>query len=146
MNDFVKPSDKSLKLVREWLHEFVDADRIEYSPANDFLSFTLPVEKVETLLDTKYFVYRHNDGFEIVRTPEWKLPMHLHDHVVAVQPTTSFLRTTPQLRHSPNKGSLSVPRAIEDPLQYRPVNNPTVDQVCTTAGVTPLCLRTLYET
>lgn len=141
VNEYVKPSDESLDLVREWLHEHVDAESIEYSPASDFMSFTLPISEVEKLLETKYSIYRHTDGSTITRTPEWKLPLHLHSHITAIQPTTSFFRTVPQ-----SKTFLSVPGGIALPEPYQPVENPTVDKVCNTSGVTPLCLRTLYET
>ena len=141
VNELVKPSDEALHLVREWLHEHVDLKDIESSPAGDFMSFTIPITKVEKLLKTKYSVYRHTDGSTVIRTPEWKLPLHLHDHITAVQPTTSFFRTVPQA-----KTFLSVSDTVEHPEPYQPVTNPTVGQVCDTAGVTPLCLRTLYET
>ncbi|KAF2466926.1 subtilisin-like protein [Lindgomyces ingoldianus] len=140
VNELVKPKDESLELVQEWLHQHVDPKNINYSPARDFLTFILPVAKVERLLETKYSVYRHVDGSTIIRTPEWKLPLHLHDHVTAIQPTTSFIRAVPQ-----SKTYLNVPGTVGHPLPYGPSNG-TVDQVCNTRAVTPLCLRTLYGT
>ncbi len=141
MNELVKPSAESLRLVREWMYEHVDPEDITYSPASDFLSITLPISKVERLLETKYSVYRHTDGSTIVRTPEWKLPLHLHDHITAVQPTTSFFRTVPQS----NMFLGSAGKKIQ-PKAHRRAGNGTVSKVCDADNVTPLCLRTLYET
>ncbi|KAF2118084.1 tripeptidyl peptidase-like protein [Lophiotrema nucula] len=144
VNELVKPGNETLDLVREWLHEHVEPQHIECSPAEDFMSITLPVAKVEKLLDTKYAVYRHVDGSKLIRTLEWKLPLHLHEHIDAIQPTTSFFRTVPQARtlvEVPDQSSESV-----NSLSYKHVKNPTVAKVCDTGGVTPLCLRTLYET
>lgn len=141
MNELVRPSENALSLVREWLHEHVDPEGISYSPANDFLSFSLPVAEAEKLLDTKYSVYRHTDGSTLVRTTEWSLPLHLHEHVEAVQPTTAFLRAIPQ-----SKTFMTVPDAVIDTAPVTDVENPTVDKACNASSVTPLCLRTLYGT
>jgi tripeptidyl-peptidase I len=131
-------------LVLEWLHEHVDAQSIEYAPAKDFLSFTLPVVDIERLLNAQYSVYRHADGSELVRTPEWSLPLHLHEHITVVQPTTSFLRPLPQA-----KTSMIVPGTeglVLEPIQLAENETPTVAKVCNHSGITPDCLRTLYGT
>ena len=141
VTELVKPSEESLELVREWLHEHVDPGAISYSEAKDFLSFTLPLSKVECLLDTKYSVYRHVEGFELVRTPEWKLPLHLHEHITAIQPTTSFLRPLTQ-----RKTVLTVEETESNIAPYQHVKHPTVEKVCNASNITPLCLRTLYGT
>lgn len=140
VNELVKPSDESIDLVHDWLREHIDLKSIEYSPARDFMTFVLPVKEIETLLRTKYSTYRHEDGSTIVRTPEWKLPLHLHEHITAIQPTTSFFRSVPQA-----KTYLAVPGAASHSSLNQPTSG-TVDQVCDTGAVTPLCLRTLYET
>ncbi|KAF2439621.1 subtilisin-like protein [Karstenula rhodostoma CBS 690.94] len=141
VNDLVKPADESTDLVREWLHEHVSPEHIESSPAGDFLSFTLPIAKIEEMLQTNYSIYQHEDGTNLVRTHEWSLPLHLHEHISAVQPTTAFIRTFPQA-----KTYVSVPGKAEVPTVQTYGGKPTVEKVCDTAGVTPLCLRTLYGT
>ena len=81
-----------------------------------------------------------------MRTPEWSLPLHLNKHIVSVQPTNSFLRTSPKkVNYKPAGGKWKYPAdswASNQPA----IQNPTVAQVCNTSGVTPLCLRTLYNT
>ena len=126
----------------DWLHQHVDAEAVEYTPAKDFLTFTLPVADVERLLKTKYSTYQHSDGFEMVRTPEWSLPLHLHEHVTTIQPTNSFLRPLAQA-----KTYMTVPGA--KPVAVAPQSKGeslTVAKACNASSVTPDCLRTLYGT
>lgn len=138
----VQPADESLALVHEWLAENgIDAGHLSYSASKDWIKVSLPVHRIESLLDTKYSVYRHEDGSETVRAPEWSLPLHLHEHIDTIQPTNSFFRT------SPKAVSLEVNRiggSYTKNVGYH--NEPNVTSICTPRGVTPLCLRTLYET
>jgi tripeptidyl-peptidase-1 len=145
VNQLLSPSSETLDLIQEWLHSHIAPEDITYSPAKDFLSVTLNVAKVEELLDTKYSVYRHIDGSKIVRAPQWKLPLHLHEHVTAMQPTTSFLRTPKQAPLF--KGDIEAEKVVETATKARlKRRNGTVAEVCDANGVTSLCLRTLYET
>lgn len=141
----VRPTDETLDLVEEWLNSHgVDVNGLDYTPSKDWFTVTLPVDKVERLLNTKYSVYEHEDGTQLVRTPKWSLPEHLHDHIESIQPTTSFFRPRQEGRQF----------KIADELASFPINavaeaqveNPTVDTVCNASSVTPLCLRTLYGT
>ena len=145
MNELIKPSDESLDMVREWLHQHVHPESIEYTPAKDFLHFALPVAEVERLLKTKYSTYRHEDGTELVRTSEWSLPLHLHEHVTAVQPTTSFLRPLAQA-----KTAMLVPGTegmrLGSSIQLADGEVATIAKACNASSVTPDCLRTLYGT
>ena len=53
---------------------------------------SVPISQAETLLNTTYSTYQHEDGSQLNRAPEWSLPEYLHDHINVVQPTTSFFR------------------------------------------------------
>lgn len=133
----------------EWLTESagVAKDRLRFSPAKDFITVALPVEEAERLLDTEYSVYNHNsEGHYIVRTPEWSLPRHLHEHIDTIQPTNNFMR--PQAN-----GRTLKPVAFDNkwaPAPYRPhyssPSYPDTSKVCNASAVTPACLRTLYGT
>jgi tripeptidyl-peptidase-1 len=138
----VQPSDDSLTLVHEWLADHgIAAGDLSYSNSKDWIKLSLPVHRIETLLDTKYNVYRHEDGSEIVRAPEWSLPLHLHQHIDTIQPSNSFFRTTPKAL------SIEVNRVSDsDSNQVQYHSDPNVTAICTPRGVTPLCMRTLYET
>ncbi|KAH9215018.1 putative Tripeptidyl-peptidase SED2 [Leptodontidium sp. 2 PMI_412] len=90
VNDLVKPADKTLDSVHEWLSDNGISIH-EYSPAKDWINVYIDVESAERLLDTKYSVFKHEDGSQLVRTSEWSLPTHLHEMIDTIQPTTSFL-------------------------------------------------------
>lgn len=137
----VKPDESVSNLVSEWLQEHgIESSECSYSSAKDWISVSLPVSKIEKLLDTKYSVYKHEDGTSMVRTTEWSLPQHLHEHISTIQPTTAFLRASPMLQ--------TVLESPGDDLKeddYAP-NQSTLNGVCNFEGVTPACLRALYGT
>jgi tripeptidyl-peptidase-1 len=145
VNDLVKPTDDALELVHEWLFDFgIEASDLSYSPAKDWIKVTLPVDEVETLLDTEYSIFENEDGGQIVRTPKWSLPKHLHEHIDVIQPTNSFFRPLPKR---------STLKTVKDQGNWKPSppkvtypSDATLQQVCNETAVTPLCLRTLYGT
>ncbi|QDS78055.1 hypothetical protein FKW77_003343 [Venturia effusa] len=154
VQELVKPSDETSDLVHQWLasHGY-GSDHLDYSPAKDWMKITLPVEAAETLLDTEYSVYRHQDGSELIRTPEWSLPTHLHGHIDAIQPTNSFFRMAPlrtQWMASPEVAAVAGAASISTPIAVAQALAATVDpavsQVCNASRITPDCLRTLYGT
>ncbi|KAG6845432.1 hypothetical protein H0H87_009339 [Tephrocybe sp. NHM501043] len=89
----VAPHRDSLEAVNEWLesHNIYEADIVR-SPAKDWVTITIPVSLAEKMLDTKYNVWKHSSGDEMVRTTSYSLPDNLHRHVDVVQPTTMFGR------------------------------------------------------
>ncbi|EKG14081.1 Peptidase S8/S53 subtilisin/kexin/sedolisin [Macrophomina phaseolina MS6] len=149
VNELVKPADQTLDLVHEWLEENgILKTHLAYSPAKDWIKIALPVNRVEALLNAEYSVYEHESGDHLVRTSQWSLPHHLHEHVEAIQPTNSFFRTAPRTSY--------VKRVIEgktQPLVQRkpnPVQSASSSHVldvshkCNSSWVTPDCLRTYY--
>lgn len=145
--ELARPTAHSLQLVHRWLydHEIRPAE-LGFSAAKDWVKVSLYVHQVERLLDTKYFVYRHEDGSYLIRTPEWSVPPHLHDHIMAVQPTNAFFHTAPQ--HNNIKPIMS---ENGDVLRFNhfgkgELNNMTIAQACNMSAVTPVCSRTLYGT
>ncbi|CAD6453135.1 2aceba83-2327-4523-8826-632c26887149 [Sclerotinia trifoliorum] len=147
VNDLIKPTDETYNLVHEWLRDNnIEAGSLEYSPAKDWIKITIPIEDIENLLDTEYSTYQHKDGEYIVRTPEWSLPLHLHDHIETIQPTNSFFKPRAVAKTMKKVGEITEYEALT-PSTYKP---PTVGQtaadVCNVSSVTPLCLRTLYGT
>lgn len=141
VNKLLEPQDDTVDLVHEWLADHgITADELKYSQAKDWITVSLPVTHVEQLLDTKYSVYRHEDGHELVRTPKWSLPTHLHAHIDTIQPTNSWFRAKPKAY------ALKVEKIGADPKDMKLYTNATVDDVCVYDAVTPTCLRTLYGT
>lgn len=142
VHELTRPSNDALAAVREWLAEH-DVRNAKYSKAEDWITVSLPVEKVEAMLNTEYYYYTHEDGDRLLRAPEWSLPRHLHEHISTIQPTNSFFR--PQRK---NKNPL-----ISETFKIEHVAPPTysspgstVAAACNTSLVTPDCLRTLYGT
>ena len=137
VNELVKPTDETLYLVHEWL--FANGVSLfDYSPAKDWINIYLDVESAERLLDTEYSVFEHDDGTRLIRTSEWSLPQHLHDRVDTIQPTTAFMRTTPQ---NTDYKQFQTPWM---PPGYTPPSNETISKVCQFFPVTITCFRTLY--
>ena len=148
MNELVKPTEDALTQVLDWLQDSgVEDYQLEYSPAKDWIKVTLPVHAVERLLDTEYSVYKHEDGTHLVRTPEWSLPAHLHEHIDTIQPTNSFFRATPMKSTVRPVAALGTTIDISTITPATDATDLTVGAVCNeTSGVTPACLRTLYGT
>ncbi|KEF58384.1 uncharacterized protein A1O9_06310 [Exophiala aquamarina CBS 119918] len=148
VKSLMQPTEETSRLVQLWLEEnSIDISKCDYSSSGDWVSVTLPVSEVETLLDTKYHVYQHADGTKLVRTPNWSLPRFLLDHVTTIQPTTAFLRANPK-----GKTVLSVPtdvdiaKLVASEAAEAATNSTTLTQNCNWNSMTPRCLRLLYNT
>lgn len=91
VDELISPSQHTLNLVHAWLSGHgINTDHLEYSPSRDWMTVSMPVSLVETLLDTEYSIFQHEDGHKAVRTLEWSLPRELHEHITTIQPTNSF--------------------------------------------------------
>lgn len=141
----MQPTEETLRLVQIWLEEnSIDASRCEYSASSDWVTLTLPVSEAEVLLNTKYHVYQHDDGTNLVRTTGWSLPRFLLDHITTIQPTTAFLRANPN-----GNTLLTVPTDIDVAklvAAENAANSTTLTQNCNWNSMTPRCLRLLYNT
>jgi tripeptidyl-peptidase-1 len=94
IHEIVAPADQTVDLVNAWLAEHGITNAV-HSPGKDWVSIVVTIEKAEQLLQTKYSIFEHSrDGTTLSRTPEWSLPLHLHEHIDVVQPTNSFFRPT----------------------------------------------------
>ncbi|KAJ4374374.1 hypothetical protein N0V83_003115 [Neocucurbitaria cava] len=140
VDELVAPSSETHSLVLDWLRESgIDTDRLGYSSAKDWIIVHLPIEMVEDLLDTEYHNYKHKDGSVVARTTKWSLPRHLHSHIDAIQPTTSFF-------HIAAKEATYVSEDAEVPASYQHPKNESIASVCNVTSVTPECFQTLYST
>lgn len=139
VNELVKPAEETLDLVHEWLLTN-GVTELNYSPAKDWINIYIDVDSAERLLDTDYSVFVHEDGSALVRTTQWSLPSHLHEHVDTIQPTTSFMRTAPKASDWIQFSEPYIPPG------YKPPTNETIAKVCRLFTVTIECFRTLYGT
>lgn len=140
MHELVKPADDTLDMVHEWLLAN-GVDKLDYSPAKDWIMVYVDVESAERLLDTEYSVFKHEDGTQLVRTSQWSLPMHLHDLIDTIQPTTSFMRAKAQ-----SVDSIQEADSSWTPPGYKPPTDETIAKVCKLKSVTLNCFNTLYGT
>ena len=146
VNELVRPTDTALELAHGWLQDHnITRDELEYSPAKDWIKISLPVNAIERLLDTKYSIFKHEDGTYMVRAPEWSLPVHLHEYIEAIQPTTSFFRAKPLGSNVKPVKSIAESESLAQ-VPQSPTTDLTLAQACNASAVTPLCLRTLYDT
>lgn len=140
VDELVAPSTETHNLVHEWLQENgIDVSNLGYSSAKDWIIVHLPIEKVESLLDTEYHNYKHRDGSVVARTTTWSLPRHLHEHIDAIQPTTSFFRANAH-------AATWVDKKVEVPESFTTPTNQSIAAVCNVTSVTPECFQTLYST
>ena len=159
VNELVKPTHDTLDLVHDWLLDSgIDRAQLGYNKAKDFIKVSLPVSAVESLLDTEYSIYEHEDGDRIIRAPSWSLPVHLHEHIDAIQPTNSFFRPAGRRRTLKTVVPVDTIGGADSPepaADFTAVNeiastpdstDISVAKACNTSAVTPLCLRTLYGT
>ncbi|QIW98818.1 hypothetical protein AMS68_004336 [Peltaster fructicola] len=90
IHTLIAPHETTKDAVHAWLADN-GIESFAASPAGDWLYIPMSVKEAERLLDTEYHVYKHVDnGNELVRTPEYSLPAHLHQHIDVVAPTTYF--------------------------------------------------------
>lgn len=151
VNELVKPSDEASDAVHQWLETHgVESHHVQYSPAKDWISITLPLSMVEEMLDTEYSVYEHTDGSTLVRTEGYSLPLHLHEHISTIQPTNSWARLEGHKKRNEIKRRSAHVAVVADDWSPAPLvplpENATVAAVCNFTSVTPDCVRTLYGT
>ncbi|KAJ3970810.1 peptidase S8/S53 domain-containing protein [Lentinula raphanica] len=142
----VAPHPESLELVTEWLasHGIGEQD-ITRSSAQDWMTITVPVRVAEKMLDTTYHVWKHTtSGESIVRTTSYSLPIHLHDHIDVIQPTTTFarLKSFKSTIHRFDKETGQIVAQSDTPMIS--ASGVSVDPSCNTT-VTVTCLKQLYN-
>lgn len=140
--DLSQPDDESIQAVVGWLksHGFAH-HQLKWTTHNDWISLEkVPLKKVESMLDTTYSVYQHDDGEHVIRTDKYSLPRNLHQHIELIQPTTMFGRLQKQR---------SVVSVIEElpSAKSKVLLNDDIPNTCSDpSSVTNDCLRQLYKT
>lgn len=154
IHDLVTPGEESVNAVKQWLADHGVMDHA-FNPSKDWVSIWVPIEKAERMLDTTYSRYRHTDGSELSRTPEWSLPAHLHEHIEVVQPTNSFFRPSPKVNtwSGPVLGEESISLDWFEtigknmyPTHKSSAAAASVASLCNISFTTVDCIRTLYGT
>ena len=125
------PSKASVDAVNSWLNSHgVKAGKV----SSGFMAVTMTAEQAEKMLDTKYGVYYNADKKQYtVRTTKYSLPEPLHSDIETVQPTTMFSDMNMFDSRARKETSVSFARA-----EAR-------QSGCSGSGITPSCLRSLYN-
>jgi tripeptidyl-peptidase-1 len=142
VEELVRPTKKTLDLVHEWLEDNGIAPSA-YSAAKDWITISVSISAAERLLNTDYHVFEHESGRRVVRTAEWSLPQHLHDHIETIQPTTSFFRAhTQAVEHL-----VDSTRVVDsETAKFHPPAGDDLSEVCNISSMTPHCFEALYKT
>ncbi|KPI46085.1 Tripeptidyl-peptidase sed2 [Cyphellophora attinorum] len=147
IHSLVAPAEDTLKDVLAWLGDH-GVEELDFTPARDWIKVSLPVSKVEDLLNTEYHHYVHEDGMSTVRTAEWSLPHHLHKSISTIQPTNSFFGLGLK-KHAPiekRESHVVGGDVVLDASSISLATGDTIEAVCNVSLVTPTCVRTLYNT
>lgn len=140
VDELIAPSSTAVESLEAWLayHDIDPLSSLSRTDAGDWVTVTIPIGKVEDMLDAKYRVYKHVDtGETIVRTTSYSLPGVLHEHVSVIAPTTYF-------------GTM---RAMKSQIFRGPFNDRIPAPKAPEAGapascaqeITPACLFSLYN-
>ncbi|KAK0214212.1 family S53 protease [Armillaria nabsnona] len=131
---FSAPTPEAATAVTAWLAENGITDVKRGGAFDDWLTFTAPVGKANTLLSARYENFVHIDtGGLLVRTLTASIPSDLTDFIEVVHPTTSFARLT--FGPTPMV-SIPLPSNLTERANPAPSSCNNV--------VTPACLQALY--
>ncbi|TFK66564.1 tripeptidyl peptidase A [Pluteus cervinus] len=147
VEELIAPHPDSLDAVNDWLASHgIQEEDVTRSPGKDWVTLKLPVELVEKMLDTKYHVWKHTKtGDYIVRTTSYSLPIHLHEHVDVIQPTTMFGQFKPfRSTISKVEAAPATPAANSLGSLVNPATGLTIDASCNVT-ITVSCLQQLYN-
>ncbi|KAK0214443.1 family S53 protease-like protein [Armillaria fumosa] len=135
VKSFSAPTPEAATAVTAWLSENGITDVNLGGAFDDWLTFTAPVDKANTLLSAKYENFVHIDTGELViRTLAASIPSDLTDFIEVVHPTTSFARLA-----SGPKPVISIPLTSNLTEEANPAPSSCNDMV------TPACLQALYS-
>ncbi|KAJ7223937.1 tripeptidyl peptidase A [Mycena rebaudengoi] len=144
----VAPHPASLESVDQWLTSYgIPKSNLVRSPAKDWVSVTLPIPLAEKMLNTAsitYWTWEHTSGDTLVRTTTYSLPMHLHQHIELVQPTTMFSRRKGPIAEQFHPEDVQVPNLRGSLMPLTKPHHSIVDPSCAT-GITIKCIMTLYN-
>ncbi|KAM3544603.1 hypothetical protein ARSEF1564_002471 [Beauveria bassiana] len=87
VDKYTAPAEADVAAVKAWLASSGITDIT--MPTNDWLEFSVPVSKMESLLGSKYEWFVHLEtGEKVPRTKEFSVPQNLHSLIDVVTPTT----------------------------------------------------------
>ncbi|KIK61925.1 hypothetical protein GYMLUDRAFT_243087 [Collybiopsis luxurians FD-317 M1] len=148
VDELMRPSNETLQEVKDWLNWHGVGDKELPTSSDRLISVKIPVSAAETMLNTTYYVFEHTKSQKkTLRTLEYSLPRHLHEHINLVSPTTYFgtiesIRANSFLRS--RTSGLNLTGDVTPPIGC--VNTITPACLSCVNTTTPTCLKELYNT
>ncbi|EJU00428.1 subtilisin-like protein [Dacryopinax primogenitus] len=154
---FFAPSKETVDTVIAWLEdEGIDRSRVKQTDSLGWLQVAnLSVTEAETLLDTKYRIYKHASGAPHLGCGSYSVPEHVSKHIDFITPTVHF--DSPVNAHRQEKRKRDVepgiaktigqPRIGTTPKQGASLSVPNIITELEQCGsqITPICLQSLYK-
>lgn len=152
ISDFFAPSERNFQLVHTWLIEAgVDTARISQSLNKQWVQFDASIAELETLLDTQYNEYEHQDGRLIPACDKYYVPTQISQAIDYITPGVNLGRFTGRsTKH--NKAKLRSRQLLTEELSSSPTayreqlasSNDALN-ICNASAVTPACVMALYN-
>lgn len=137
MQAIFAPSDESVASVKRWLVESgIPARAISSPKSQGWIDFRTTVDKLESLLQTRYHVYQSRSGSESFGADEYHLPAVISQHVDFVTPAVAGM----QIDRRNAKGKSASMIATKEPMSV----NPSFAATGCNSAVTPACIRDIY--
>ncbi|KAI0690231.1 peptidase S8/S53 domain-containing protein [Cerioporus squamosus] len=129
VGQYTAPRSESLQAVTQWLN----ANNLAFTPAThsgDMLQIRLSLQRANEILEANFTAYTHEPtNTTTIWTLSYALPVHLHEHITLIHPTTQFIPPTHAYGYSMNE------------LVTRETGPPAA---CAQA-ITPSCLQKMYN-
>jgi tripeptidyl-peptidase I len=93
------PPRHTVERVEVWLIDSgISRDRISHAAGRNWVKFNATVEEIESLFNTEYHVYEHQNGGIRIACDEYHLPEHVREHIDFAMPTIHLEGMVPQRR------------------------------------------------
>ncbi|KAK6356890.1 hypothetical protein TWF718_001230 [Orbilia javanica] len=139
IDDILRPHEDTSAAVKNWLESKGFGNDLSFK--NDWVVVSTTIGKAESLLQTRYKVFRNSKtGKNVIRTLSYSVPRNLHSSVMLIQPTTLFGST---------RAMKSTILKVEDPSVLKStslskVKSEGINAACQ-SSITPECLADLYK-
>lgn len=141
IQQYFQPVENAKTTVAAWLQAHRVAGLDEHASTHFQISTT--VQQAEALLDTEFYVYRHDvTNHTVVRTVQYSVPAMVQDYVLMIQPTTKFPRIETQAT-SKTSFAGAVEKSPDQPEASPPIPL-SYDREACNITISPGCLRGLY--
>ncbi|KZO99718.1 subtilisin-like protein [Calocera viscosa TUFC12733] len=156
--EFFAPSKDTLDTVVSWLEqEGIDPSRVKQTQSLGWLEVSnLTVTEAETLLDTKYKIYKHASGAPHLGCGSYSVPEHVSKHIDFITPTVHFdsrVNSPRQEKRKKRDVEPGIAKTIGQPwVGTTPKEGATVSAASIIteleecgSQITPICLQALYK-